>query len=207
MTDCPNGDVRDALPDYLNQRLGPERRREVESHLAGCAECRDELSLLRAMRATARRAPAVDVEAIAASIPPYRAPVRRMWGTRSRIAAAIVAIAIGGSSLVLLRERPGARPVVVTPTVAVAPTTAPDPRPVAPAPATAEAPAAVPAAPEPAIASAVPVRELAIAGGSIGDLSDRELSALVEQIESLDGVPSAEVETPEPVSMPAQEGT
>ena len=105
MTDCPNGDVRDALPDYLNERLGPSRRREVESHLAGCPACREELSLLRALRATVRRAPAVDIAAIAASIPPYRAPVRRTWATSGRVAAAIVAIAIGSTSVVLLRDR------------------------------------------------------------------------------------------------------
>ena len=84
MTDCPNGDVRDALPDYLNDRLDSGRRREVESHLAGCAACRAELSLLRTLRATVQRAPAVDVEAIAASIPRYRAPVRRTWATSGR---------------------------------------------------------------------------------------------------------------------------
>lgn len=207
MTDCPNGDVRDALPDYLNERLDPARRREVESHLAECADCREELTLLRALRATARRTPSVDVEAIASSIAPYRAPVRRTWAMRGRLAAAIVTIAIGGTSVLLLRERTGARPVEVAPPVAVAPTPSADSVPVVPTPATAGAPVVVRVAPAPTAAGATPVRELAIAGGSIADLSDRELSALVEGIESLDGVPSAEVETPEPVSMPAPEGT
>ena len=40
MIDCPNGDVRDALPDYLHDRLDTARRRQVESHLAGCDACR-----------------------------------------------------------------------------------------------------------------------------------------------------------------------
>ena len=35
MIDCPNGGVRDALPDYLNDRLDAARRRQVESHLGG----------------------------------------------------------------------------------------------------------------------------------------------------------------------------
>lgn len=207
MTDCPNGDVRDALPDYLNGRLDPARRREVESHLAGCATCREELSLLRALRMTVRRAPAVHVEAIAGSIPPYRAPARRSWATRGRMAAAIALIAIGGTSVALLRERSSANRVEVTPGVAVAPTPFADSTPIAPTPAPVEAPVAERVSPTLAPERATAVRELALAGGTIADLSDRELSALVEGIESLDGVPSAEVEPPEPVSIPAQEGT
>jgi anti-sigma factor RsiW len=206
MTDCPNGDVRDALPDYLNDRLDSERRREVESHLAGCAACRAELSLLRTLRATVQHAPAVDVEAIAASIPRYRAPVRRTWATSGRVAAAIVAIAVGGTSIVLLRGRTPVTPVEGSRPVAVAVAPSPDSTTLVPAPASVEAPAAERVTPAPTVGFSAPVRELAIAGGSIADLSDRELSALVEGIESLDGVPSAEVETPEPVSMSAQEG-
>jgi anti-sigma factor RsiW len=205
MTDCPNGDVRDALPDYLNDRLDAARRREVESHLTGCATCREELSLLRALRATVRRAPAVDAEAIAAGIPAYRAPARRRWATSGRIAAAIVAIAVGGTSIVLLRDRPPAGPVEPSRPIAVAPEPSPDSTPLVTTP-TAEAPVAERVTPEPSDGAAAG-RELAIASGSIADLSDRELSAFVEGIESLDGLPSAEVEAPEPVSVPAQEGT
>lgn len=207
MTDCPNGDVRDALPDYLNDRLDPARRRAVESHLAICATCREELSLLRTLRATMRRAPAVYVEAIAASVPPYRAPARRSWATSGRIAAAIALIAIGGTSVALLRERAGPNPIDVTPPVAVAPEPSTDSTPIAPAPASVEAPVAERVSPAPTPERATAVRELALGGGSIADLSDHELSALVDGIESLDGVPSAEVDAPEPVSIPAQEGT
>jgi anti-sigma factor RsiW len=206
MTDCPNGDVRDALPDYLNDRLDAARRREVESHLTGCATCREELSLLRALRATVRRAPAVDADAIAASIPAYRAPARRRWATSGRIAAAIVAIAVGGTSIVLLRDRPAAGPVEPSRPIAVAPEPSPESTPLV-ATTSAEVPVAERVTSQPTAGGATAARELAIAGGSIADLSDRELSALVEGIESLDGLPSAEVEAPEPVSIPAQEGT
>ena len=48
-------------------------------------------------------------------------------------------------------------------------------------------------------------RELAMAGGTITDLSDGELSALVDGIESLDAVPSTEVEGEEPMSLGRQE--
>jgi anti-sigma factor RsiW len=207
MTDCPNGDVRDALPDYLTDRLDPTRRRAVEAHLASCAVCREELSVLRALRATMHRAPAVDVGAIAASIPPYRAPVRRGWATRARVAAAIVLVAVGGTSIAVLRARTAVSPVAPVQPMAVAPSPpAPSPDTELPGPVRPSTPEPVAAVARPA-AGAASTRELAIGGGSIADLSDQELSALVEGIESLDGVPSPEVEAPEPVLTPVQEGT
>ena len=205
MTECLNGDVRDALPDYLNDRLDAARRRAVESHLSECATCREELSLLRGLRATMRRAPDVDVARISAAVAPYQAPVRRGPATSWRVAAAIAALAVGGTSIALLRGRaPVSRGAGVA--VATAPAPSSDSAPaVLPARAP-ESPAAEPAGRSRTLPASVSARELAIAGGSISDLSDGELTALVEGIESLDGVPSAEVETPAPVSMSAQEG-
>lgn len=205
MTDCLNGDVRDALPDYLNDRLDAARRRAVDSHLSECATCREELSLLRGLRATMRRTPDVDVARVAAALAPYRAPARRSPATNWRVAAAIAALTVGGASIALLRGRaPVTRRADIAVVVAPAPIT--DSAPVAPPAAAPETRAAEPAAPSRALPVSTSARELAIAGGSIGDLSDRELSALVEGIESLDGVPSADVETPAPVSMSAKEG-
>ena len=205
MIDCPNGDVRDALPDYLHDRLDTARRREVESHLAGCEACREELSLLRALRVTMRRAPAVDVNAIASGIPPYRAPAARGWATSWRAAAAIVAIAVGGASIALLRGSSPAEREDVTayvqsasaPNRGAATTIAAAPPAVTPAP-----PRPAPSNPPSATAAN---RELAIEAGAITDLSDRELSALVEGIESLDAVPSTEVEADQPMPLGRQE--
>jgi anti-sigma factor RsiW len=206
MTECLNGDVRDALPDYINDRLDAARRRAVESHLAECATCREELSLLRGLRAAMRRAPDVDVARISAAVAPYRAPVRRGPATSWRVAAAISALAVGGASIALLR---GHAPVSQGTDVAaaIAPTPSGDSAPVVSPAATPDNRDAEPAAPSQMPPASVSTRELAIAGGSISDLSDRELTALVEGIESLDGVPSAEVEAPAPVPMSAQEGT
>jgi anti-sigma factor RsiW len=78
MTDCPNGEMRDRLPDLLHGRLTPAEQEVVEAHVRGCADCRDELALLRSLSASLRRVPRVDVAAVAAAIPAYRrAPVRR----------------------------------------------------------------------------------------------------------------------------------
>lgn len=158
MTDCPNGDIRDLLPDLLHGRLGAAERAVVEAHLRECEDCRDELELLRSMRSALRRAPAVNVDRIVAEIPPYCAPVRqrpaRTW-SGWRIAAAVTLLAAGGSSVVVARNRDRTPPHVAT---------APSPR------------------------------ELALAGGSIGELDDSELSALIDDVGSLDAVTPPDVD-------------
>ena len=157
MTDCPNGDVRDLLPDLLHDRLSPAVRREVEAHVSGCDDCRAELALLGAMRSTLRRAPQVDVAAIAAAIPPYRAPARRAWaGWR---AAAAVLLVAGGTSVAVLRSADSGRPV-----------------------ATAEQ-----------VVQSGP-RELALGTSAASDLDDDELATLLADLQTLDAVPSTDVE-------------
>jgi len=46
----PHAAVQKLLPWYLTDRLDPTERTEVEEHLAGCAECRQELEVERAWR-------------------------------------------------------------------------------------------------------------------------------------------------------------
>lgn len=200
MTDCPAGEWRDRLPDLLHDRLSPSERREVEGHLRGCADCRAELALLRDLRATMAHSPSVDVARVSAAIPAYRAPAtppRRAWrGTGVRAAAVLFALAVG-TSVVMLARHAGVRP---TPQVATTTrrVSAPAESVVAvqrvaashaPVQSTAAAPAiaAVERAPRAA-------RELALASGATADLTDHELSALLRDIESLDAVPSVEVE-------------
>ena len=198
MNDCPNGDIRDLLPDLLHGRLDAGERAEVEAHLRDCELCREELALLRGMRAALRRAPAVDIDAIAASIPPYRAPARhvptRSWGGW-RIAAAVTLLAAGCTSVVVarhgtdtstdstrvvaVRSSDAASPAATV--TSVTPTESPD--------ATAATSSGTPAP-----------RELALAGGSIGDLDDSELAALIDDIGSLNAVTPADVDNAAPVS-------
>ena len=203
MIDCPNGDVRDVLPDFVNERLGAQARADVERHLEACAACRDEVQLLRDLRATLRRAPSVDVDAIAAAIPPYRAPVGRGWATGWRTAAAIAAIVVGGASIALLRDDGPTDREVGSGAIAQAPTPSVDPAPASDVPPVAPAPrggGSIDPAPGP-----VPARELALAGATIGDLSDVELSALLADLESLEAMPSAEVEGVQPLTLSAPE--
>ena len=209
MIDCPNGDVRDLLPDYLHDRLESSARMSVERHLAGCAACREELALLRDLRGTLQRAPRIDVAAVAAAIPAYRPAARKGWASGWRVAAAITAIAVGGASVALLNrvqnqrqmaEGPATQPNV-TPYVGPTstPATTPQPVPVQPrAPTMAHAdPSVTHSEPTTKAAGAPSGEELAIAGGTIADLSDGELSNLLGDIESLDAVPSTEVESTE----------
>jgi anti-sigma factor RsiW len=201
MIDCPNGDVRDVLPDYVNDRLDAPRRFEVEAHLASCASCRDEVELLRDLRATMRRTPTVNAEAIVAAIPPYRAPVRHGWATGWRTAAAIAAIAVGGASFALLRDEAPTHPGVERTAIAPPSRERIDSPPSSGLPPVAQ----VPGGSRSSAPASTPTRELAMAGSAIGELSDGELSVLVEGLESLDALPATEVDGAEPLPASALE--
>jgi anti-sigma factor RsiW len=191
MTDCPNGEIRDLLPDLLHDHLPMDVRREVEAHVGGCEECRAELALLGAMRSSLRRAPAVDAAAIAAAIPPYRAPVRRSWAGW-RAAAAILVLA-GGTSVAVLQSRSGIESSARDTTAAAVAARTSD----------SITPAATPIASAPADAP----RELALGGSVVGDLDDGELSTLLEGLQTLGAVPAADVEYPAAITPLKPAGT
>lgn len=207
MTDCPNAEMRDLLPDLVHGRLDAAARADVERHVRDCDECAAEVRLLRELRSALHAAPNVDVAAIVAAVPDYRRPGGRSW-IGWRTAATITVLVAGGSSVAVL-ERGGtsladtarSMPSVMAPVVAPAPQVA---LPVqAPASATESATVAVarpriesPATrqqPVPAVHE-VDGRELAVGGGSLNELNDRELASLLKDIESLDGLPTVDVD-------------
>jgi anti-sigma factor RsiW len=202
MTDCPNGALRDLLPDLVNGRLSPEVRYEVERHVAACAECASELALLRGLRASIARAPIVDPARIAAAIPAYRAPVRRSWGGW-RAAAAIAAIAVGSMSVAVVRKAEMRHPDIPQRMTYTIPDT----------PGVSDAPSSPSIAADPSPergARAIPAsapRELALASGAASELSERELQVLLKDIESIDVVPSADVENAVSVSPVSPRGS
>ena len=55
MSDCPNAEIRDLLPDLLHDRLDAPTRARVLAHVDGCADCRSELELLRSLRGSLER--------------------------------------------------------------------------------------------------------------------------------------------------------
>ncbi|HEX4935200.1 MAG TPA: zf-HC2 domain-containing protein [Gemmatimonadaceae bacterium] len=71
MTDCPNVEMRELLPELLHDALAANERERVDAHLASCAACAAELSVLRAaQRALGRgRVPAIDTAGIVAALP------------------------------------------------------------------------------------------------------------------------------------------
>jgi anti-sigma factor RsiW len=48
--------VTDLLAAYLDNEVGPEERRDIETHLAGCGKCRDEMDSMRTAQQALRTA-------------------------------------------------------------------------------------------------------------------------------------------------------
>ena len=176
MIDCPNGEIRDRLPDFVHGQLDGAARVEVSAHVADCAACTAELTLLRELRASLRWAPPVDVARIVAALPrsgaperaPHPSPRRASERFDWRVAAAIVALAVGGGSVAIWNQmsRPGSP---------------------GPAPVVEDA------------ASAAGVQRVATAtltiDADLADASAGELDALLQELESFDGLPAGEPES------------
>lgn len=162
MTDCPNVEVREQLPDYLNGTLPASRRAELEAHLLGCEECREELETIRLVREVFDPAPAVNVQGIVAALPRHQA-IRRSWVRRHavQLAAAISFIALGGMSLAVARSffvDGGVVADSVTPGVA---------------------------------AVDVEIPAISFAGG-VSDLEEDDIESLLMALESIEALPVAE---------------
>ncbi|MGV3708247.1 MAG: zf-HC2 domain-containing protein [Gemmatimonas sp.] len=69
MTDCSNAEIRDMLPDYLHEQLSVADHAEVQQHLVSCAECADELALLKTVLALRPAVSAPNVADILAKLP------------------------------------------------------------------------------------------------------------------------------------------
>lgn len=100
MRDCPNAQVRDALPDLMHGTLPPQRLADVRAHVDGCDACRAELALLERVRRSVH-SPAMAVDRIVAKLPAYRRrPAwRRMVDVPGLRAAAAVLVIAGGAAL------------------------------------------------------------------------------------------------------------
>jgi anti-sigma factor RsiW len=95
--------LEDALSAYLDDELAPAARREAEAHLAGCAECREELDevasarkAIRIMPVHAARRPILDV----ASSPARPSPRRAVWAMVAAAAAATALLLPGDPEVV-----------------------------------------------------------------------------------------------------------
>ena len=191
MTDCPNAEMRDRLPDLLHERLESSVRAAVMAHVDQCSDCRAEMALLREARVVlSPELGAVDVIAISRVVVertrrPSKAGVRRSPWMDWRIAASVALLVVGAGSVALLVRSPETPSRVV----AIA-----DTRSVAPNAARPETLAAGPLPPsETAPMATTPGAELS-ATASVSDLSESELRALLRDLDQIDAVPSAEPE-------------
>jgi len=175
MSDCLNVEIRELLPEYLGGTLSASRRADVDAHLAACAECTDELAVLRLVREAYAAMPAVNVKAIVAALPRKAArpaiptmhvgaPRVRSWrhSHAMQIAAAVSFIALGGISLAVARSFFNGTPSTVTTDTVVANTDAP---------------------------------AISFAGG-VSDLGDDDLEALLSKLETIEALPVTETTDP-----------
>ena len=199
MTDCPNAEMRDRLPDLLNERLDTGTRTVVLAHIESCADCRAELTLIREARvALTSGVRSVDIAAIGrVVVSRTRAPQafsrqrpmrHTSWGSLLdwRVAASIAVLVVGGGSVLLMRGGRAEHPSLPIPAVAVG-----------------EAPrvggsttVANPAVRHESTTAATPTRAELSSGGEVGELSESDLRALLHDLGAMDAVPSTE---PEPV--------
>lgn len=107
MNDCMEREIQDLLPDVLHGTVGEAERARIEAHLSGCAYCRQELEVLRAVQSAAVFTASVDIAGIVRKIPPYRIirpaverPVRSPM-VRWLVAAGFALVAIGAGSVLL----------------------------------------------------------------------------------------------------------
>lgn len=71
MTDCPDGLMRDLLPEYAHGVLREEDAARVAAHVATCEACRAELALLTQVRTgLALGVPRVNAVTIVSALPP-----------------------------------------------------------------------------------------------------------------------------------------
>ena len=168
MSDCPNVEMREALPELLHGRLDVVHAARVREHVAVCAECAAELELLERVWRTYAKAPAIDTAAIVRALPVPHARRSSSLGVL-RLAAAIVIILAGALVLRTVVGRNASQPeqMVLVPRDS-----------------------ALPALPVPNTPLA-----LAMSVSDVDDLDAEELEALLSALDRIDAAPVAEPDT------------
>lgn len=213
MNDCMETGVRDALPDLLHGRLSSLDRATVTAHVEGCADCRNELELLKQVRGSGPIVSRIDVARIVAALPAPRPsagdlvvlpasdatrPARRWYGLNALAAAAL--LVVGGLTFATTRpgdavvpsHRSSAAQTRETPSVRSQP---------AVAEAAAVSVATVPLAQRGAAERSRPA-SLSLSGG-VQDLTDEQIETLLNDLDKAEAMPSAE---PEAISIAADDG-
>jgi hypothetical protein len=207
MNDCLNAEIRDQLPEFVHDRLGAARRAEIVAHVAACADCRDEVELLRAARAMFdRQTPRVDVTYVVNALPLAKPRVasatrRRAVWTDWRIAAAVTLLVAGGSSLAVLRRDRGAAVVPHDTLLAMPPVSVVPAQPDSAATSARQQPTPAQRA-EATPRTVVALDDQGLGASRLGDLSEQQLQTLLDEIDQL---PATPITDPEPVSLRVRE--
>jgi len=180
MRDMTRDEMQDLLPELLHGRLSDDETAAIERTAAADPDLAAELAMLRAVQASLARTPAIDVARIVAALPlppevvattslvddlAERRAAKRVMNVPRFVRAAAVVLVIGGGTLIALSN--GRSPT--SPILATNTTSE-------------------------SVAVASGVMQLGL-GASTDELSVEQLRALEEDIRSLDGVPSADVDT------------
>jgi len=203
MNDCQNAEMRDQLPDLLHDRLDAAARAMLTAHVASCTDCREELALLRVAYGTLIKAtPRVDlnfiVEALPKAAPRARTgsvPRRPMW-TDWRIAAAGVLLVAGASSYSLIGRHSG-----ISVGDSLVAQVAPSGDSITQLAQQAESAAATPLPGREAVIADVapePSETSGLGTSRLGDLNEKQLKALLTEIDQLQPTPITE---PDPVTI------
>lgn len=225
MTDCGNAEIRDLLPDLVNEQLSSAEAARIQAHVDVCRDCAAEVALLRTARAIRPAPLAINVAHIVANLPrpavvtahgasteenvvsldDRRARMQRAksgWGSRSvwRAAATIGVMIVGGWSVLIVRS--GGIGVLTngadSTRLTDAPVTAIAPTGPAPIGTAASSPSTAPASPAAS-------RSTAVSFGSLTDYTDEEIERVLDRLDKWDGATSTETTSTTPI-LPAKSG-
>jgi hypothetical protein len=211
MTDCPNAEIRDLLPDYLHAQLPDADAARVARHVTTCVECAKEFELLKSAFAVRPRVdvntagivallptsgPVIVGDAPSVALPPITAtgshhvrPISsapsvpaRWFAARGLIAIAAAALlAVGGGSIVLATHASESGSTAGQ---------ALDSARLAVAPPTISSVVAETATSLPSTGAAVKGAVLSV--GELSEYSDAEIESVIKRVEQWDGAAAAD---------------
>lgn len=193
MLDCPDGEIRDLLPDLVHERLDAAERDRVKAHATGCADCTAEIALLARIRASADNyRTTVDVARVVSALPRAGRSSRRWSGSFGlRIAAGFVVLIAGATWIQQTQRSPDAGTSIEQPVV------------VAQVPSGQGAESARSVVSGSGVNATSPTATRAKRQVSLDDdlaeLSDGELTSLLGALDSFEAVTGAEPATLEPI--------
>jgi hypothetical protein len=190
MTRCTELEIQAMLPDLLHRSIDASGLSRIESHVAACDSCAEDLRILRMVAGAAVFAPAIDTDRVVRQIVPYKMPLPTAPArVRSRVvswlvAASMLIVLAGGGSLLLAPRSPVAR-IARGPAAEQGPPVGSTKVPVATSPSDYRATT---------VASAEPSADAVAIAAGVDGLSDGDLRQLMDEMNGFDALPATEAE-------------